>query len=153
MFYMCIHWIAHQLSEHRLCMCIHRIAYCPSVCYTRAFTGLFINCVLLNFPSLFNSVQVRSVNLTHQSVASDDIYVCVCVCVFARACVCVRACVHGSVHACMPFVRLSLSVCVCVRARACVCVCVDVTNARVCRPSQVYLVCYEMRRHKLSLLL
>ena len=69
-------------------MCIHRIAYCPSVCYTRAFTGLFINCVLLNFPSLFNSVQVRSVNLTHQSVASDDIYVCVCVCVCSRA----RAC-------------------------------------------------------------
>ena len=90
-------------------MCIHRIAYCPSVCYTRAFTGLFINCVLLNFPSLFNSVQVRSVNLTHQSVASDDIYVCV------RVCVCVCVCVSTCVCVC---------VCTCVNACVCVCVCV-----------------------------
>ena len=105
MFYLCIHLITYQLSEHRLCLCIHRIAYCPSIYYTRAFTGLLTNRVLLKNPSLFNSIQVRSVNLTHQSVTSDDIYIYIYVCVCVRARVCVR-------------MRVRARACVCVRARA-----------------------------------
>jgi hypothetical protein len=89
------------------------------------------------------SPQSRASIAAKYSMSSEEVRVCVSVCVCVRACVCVCVCVCVCmcvcvfVHVCVcVFVHLCVCVCVCVHLRVCVHVCV-LTGTRLkstCRP-------------------